>query len=305
MAVRKVEQEIEGLNRLRDAAEDEAIAGLRKALRDRVNLMTAKAAKIAAERRLSALAPDLAQAFERLMEKPVERDPQCWGKTAVVNALVAMEHRESAVYVRGLRHIQLEASWGEPQDSAGVLRGECAAALPGCVDLSRGDVLRLLVEALCDKEFTVRVEAVRALAQMQGDEAALVLRLKARMGDEEGAVVGQAFDALLALEGGAAIDFVADFLRSGKQREEAALALGASRMEQAARVLREAWEHARERDFRGVLLRAISASRQDEAIAFLIGLVERGGEDGDAAFEALKLHRDSAEIWRRVEAARG
>src|SRR5689334_23087882 len=78
VATRKVEQEIEALTRLRDVPAEEAQPALRKALGDRVNLIVAKAAKISAERQFQDLVPDLLQAFDRLMEKPVERDPQCW-----------------------------------------------------------------------------------------------------------------------------------------------------------------------------------------------------------------------------------
>jgi len=304
MAVRNVEQEIERLNAAREATVEEAEAALRKALRDRVNLLVAKAAKIAAERRAVELIPDLAAAFDRLMEKPVERDAQCWGKTGVVKALAELGHRESAVFVRGVRHIQLEASWGRSEDTAGTVRAQCAAALPACTDLRRGEILRLLVDGLADCDMTVRIEAARALAQMDGDEAALVLRIKARMGDEESQVCGQVFDALLAIERGDAIDFISEFFIRSDQREEAALALGASRIPAAVTVLREALDGVREQDFRGVLLRAISASRQDAAIEFLIELVRRDGSDAVLAYEALKLHPESPEIWRRVEEAR-
>jgi len=304
MAVRKIEQEIERLSLLRDAPADEAAAGLRKALRDRVNLVVAKAAKTAGERRLAGLIPDLIAAFNRLMEKAAERDPQCWGKTAIVKALMEMEFSEAAVFARGLRHVQLEASFGPPEDTAGPMRAQCALALPACTDLTRAEVFRLLIDANVDKDFTVRMEVARAWAQMEGDEAALLLRLKARLGDKESQVSGQVFDALLALEGPQALPFVAEFLTLEGQREEAALALGASRLVGAVELLRRCLERTRELDFRSVLLRAISASRQSEAIELLLQMVREGGADAAPAFEALKLHRESPEIWKRVEEAR-
>ena len=69
---------------------------------------------------------------------------------------------------------------------------------------------------------------MRAIAQMQGDEAILLLRLKARQGDTETEVVGQVFDYLLQLENDQALPFLADFLQPklGPVAEEAALALG-------------------------------------------------------------------------------
>jgi hypothetical protein len=191
MAVRKVDLEVEQIGRLRDAPVEEALAGLRKALRDRVNLLPAKAAKIAAERRLAELIPDLLKAYERLFENAAERDPQCWGKTAIAKALVALDHRESEPFVRGMRHVQMEPVWGGEEDTATALRGACVLALPACSDMRREDVLRCLVDALTDGKDPVRADAARALAQMGGDEGALLLRLKARVGDKESQVTGR------------------------------------------------------------------------------------------------------------------
>src|SRR5271157_5917367 len=83
MAHRQIEAEIDRLNSLREADPAVAIPALRKALSDRVNLIVAKAAKMAAELRLGDLLPDLLTAYDRLFEKPIERDPQCWGKNAI------------------------------------------------------------------------------------------------------------------------------------------------------------------------------------------------------------------------------
>jgi len=306
MPHRDVEAEIEGLNRLRDVSPSDAAAALRKALADRVNLIAAKAAKLAAELQLRDLIPDLLRAFERLFEKPVERDPQCWGKNAISKALVALDHREAAPYLRGLRHIQLEPSWGKLEDTAATLRGTCALVLPACFDIERGQVLRFLVDALIDKAVTVRSDAARALAQMEGDEAILLLRLKARLGDEEAEVIGQVFDYMFQLERERALDFVAEFLDdpSTSIREEAALALGSSRLPGAVDALSEAWLRQHDLDFRLVLLRALSATRQPRALEFLLHLVRSGREaEAITAVTALALHRDSHDIRRQVEEA--
>ena len=65
---RKVEQEIEQLSALAGAPALEALPALRKALADRVNLVAAKAAKIAAARQVRELIPDLLRAFDRMLE---------------------------------------------------------------------------------------------------------------------------------------------------------------------------------------------------------------------------------------------
>jgi HEAT repeat protein len=298
MAVRKVERELEQMGALRDAPAGEAAAALRKALKDPVNLMVAKAAAIAAERQFRELIPDLVRAFDRLCSDGARRDPKCWAKSAIARALAEMEQRESPVYLRGMTCIQMEAVWGGSVDTADILRGICVLGLVACTDLRREDVLRALIDAAADSAGTVRVEAVRAIAQM--DEP-LLLRLKARLGDPAPEVMGQAFDSLLAIEGEEAVRFVGGFLRSGEQREEAAMALGSSKLAGAVTVLREVLEESGE--LRAVLLRALSLSRQEEALAFLMELVRSGRPaDAIAAVQALALHPDMRE---QVEAAAG
>lgn len=306
MAVRKVEQEIERLNLLREAPQHEAAAELAKALPDRVNLIVAKAAGIAGERGLAALIPDLLRAFDRLFSNAAQRDPQCWGKNAIARALVSLGYGESAPYVRGVRHIQLEPVWGGQADTAANLRGTCLLALPACADIRREDVLRLLVDALADPSDPVRVEAARALAQMGGEEGALLLRLKARMGDQAPQVTGQVFDALLALEREDAVDFVAGFLRHDDPaaRAEAALSLGTSRLAGAVEALIDCWDKSRDAGLRQAALRGLAVSRSERALGFLLDLVRDARvSDACAAIEALSVDRGSEEIRKRVYAA--
>jgi len=294
--VRNVEAELTKLAELSGAPLSEAVPALRRALADRINVVVAKAARMAAERQMHDLLPDLLRAFDRLFEKPVERDPQCWGKNALAKALVDLDHRESAPFLRGIRHIQMEPVWGGQADTASTLRGACVLALVACTDIDPERTQRCLVDALADRAAPVRVEASRALAQMDGG---LVLRLKAHLGDEEPNVIGQVFDSLLQIERDEGVNFVAQFLKSANDavREEAALALGASRSPAAVALLREVWDQTKEE----VLLRAISASRQEEAIEFLLDLVRDGRmKDASAAMEALALHKDREPEVRRL-----
>jgi len=288
MAVRKLEAELEKLGLLRDAPEQDAAAGLRKALSDRVNVIVAKAAKIAAERQMRELIPDLLRAFDRLFEKPAERDPQCWGKNAIAKGLVDLDYRESPPFLRGMRHVQMEPVWGGQEDTAETLRSTSVLALATCTDLRRETVLRELVDRMADDAVPVRVEAARAVAQMGGDESYLLLRLKARAGDQEPRVLGQVFDSVLQVERAEGLVFVGSFLESKDEsvRGEAALSIGASRMAGGFELLRGAWERRREE----VVLRAMSASRQDEAIAFLREIARDGRPaEAKAAKEALGI----------------
>ena len=301
---RKLEERIEQLRQLRKqpCPPDVLNVTLRKAMADRSNLVVAEAAKIAADLHLVGLIPNLLTTFDRLFEDPLKGDPKCWGKTAIVKALVQLDYGESPPFVRGSRHIQMEPVWGGSEDSAPHLRGNCYLALAQCTDLARFNVFGHLVDAMSDAADPVRVEAVRAIHQLAGDEAVLLLRLKARVGDPRPLIIGHVFDALLDLERERAVPFVAGYMtqHSVELRDEAALALGASRKTSALNVLLETWKEHPDGEFASVLLRAISSSRLDEAIRFLRDLVKNGSpRQAGAAAEALKLHddppRDSAD----------
>jgi HEAT repeat protein len=305
---RKLDERIRQLRQLRSGtppADTEGI--LRKALADRSNLVVAEAAKTAGALGLSQAIPDLLTAFDRLFEEPVKSDPKCWGKTAIVKALAQMDYSDSPPFVRGSKHVQMEPVMGGREDSAAPLRANCFLALVQCSDLTRFEVLRSLVDALSDPEDPVRIEAVRALNQLGGDESVLLLRLKARIGDREPVIIGHVFDALLNLERDRAVSFVAEYLKSANDelRDEAALALGGSRLISALNVLMETWKNVRQEEFSSVLLRAISSSRLDEAIKFLLELIRTGdGRRSAAAIEALKLHEHSEEIQTLLEQAK-
>jgi HEAT repeat protein len=201
----------------------------------------------------------------------------------------------------------MEPVYGGQEDSAIHLRASAVLALVQCADLTRPEILRRLVDALADPADTVRIEAVRALEQMNGEESALVLRLKAHSGDKRAPVVGHVFDSLLALERERTVEFVARFLKAGnlEVRDEAALSLGASRLPSAVKILIEFWEDTRSREFGSVLLRALSSSREETALSFLLKLVKEGSDrESAAAVEALQLHRDSPEVRQRIEEAK-
>jgi hypothetical protein len=303
MASRKIEEKLDRLGLLREAPRSEATAALRTAFADRANVVVAKAAKIAVELELPDLTPDLARAFDRFMEKPVETDPQCWGKNAIAIALRDLGYQSSEPFVRGLRHIQMEPVWGGRHDTAQALRAACCAALPQCVDLTRDDVLRHLVDAFTDVSDKVRVDAARSIEHMGGADCALLLRFKARIGDVETHVTGQVFESLLRLERDAALPFVAEFLDSSEDVcGEAALALGSSRLPEGLNILKESWKRGRDWSRKQVFLRGISVSRLPEGIDFLLDLLKSGREaEAAQALDALSLHRDSPAIWSLVE----
>jgi HEAT repeat protein len=304
----KFEERIEQLRQLRNVEPGPATdSKLRKALNDRSNLIVAEAAKIVGHHQRTSLIADLLSAYDRLFENPVKADPKCWGKTAIIKTLTTLDYSESPPFLRGCRHVQMEPVWDDFEDSAIYLRANSVLALVACSDLTRPEILRHLVDAFADEVHSVRKEAVRALEQMNGEESCLALRVKAYAGDVSPEVLGQVFDSILQLEGERGVTFVVGFLKSpsDETRDEAALALGGSRLPSAVKALIEVWDESRRGPFALVVLRALSSSRDETALDFLLTLVKQGAPgDCAAALDALQFHTDSPEIRARVEQAR-
>jgi len=104
-----------------------------------------------------------------------------------------------------MRHHQMEPSFGPDIDTAGTLRATCAHALVDCPGLSDADLLTALLEPLTDHDKAVRIDAARAIANVGGITAALVLRLRVLLGPvsklkDEPEALGAASAALLSLD---------------------------------------------------------------------------------------------------------
>jgi hypothetical protein len=296
----KVEKQIAVIQALRgNSLNPESAALLKKSLADRVNLVVAKAAQISAELNAANLLPDLKAAFLRMFEA---KDQQCWAKNALAKALKDLGVQESAIFLRGIQHVQMEPVWGGSEDTAATLRSTCAIGLTQCNDMPRDEILQCLVDSLTDAIGTVRMDAARSLEQMGGREVVLLLRLKARVGDVDPRVTGEVLEALLQMEGTAAISFTAKFLadRDDDVADEAAMALGASKLSEAFPLLKQAWDGRPSPAF----LRAMSISRVAVALEFLLDLVRQGRpHDAQEALRALELQKSNEEIVSRVAQA--
>ena len=212
MGKQAFDKKIEELEALRSCPSSASTTDqLRKALRDRNNFLVSKAAAPAGELGLRDLIPDLESAFDWFLVNAAKSDPQCWAKNAIARALKALEHDDPSVFIRGCKHVQLEAIWGGRADSAATLRATCALALAAC-SLDRAKILQHLVDLLVDPETPVRVDAARAIAQLPGWDSALLLRLKALAGDKEPEVSGQCFTCLLDISPNDSLPLVARFL---------------------------------------------------------------------------------------------
>ncbi len=284
----------------------EAVEHLRKALAHRNNFIVAKAAKMVAEAEIFALLPQVLAAFDRFFIDAVKSDPQCWAKNALSKALVKLEHRDKDAYLRGMRHHQMEPVWGGQSDTAGALRGTCTHALVDCPGISDHELLTALLEPLTDSDKTVRVEAARALAQVGGTSALLLLRFRALLAKDEPEpeVLGAVYSSLLSLEGAAAIPLVAKALEDGgDQAAEAAFALADTRSAESLAVLLARLREGADAWFTSVLLSAIALTRLPDALEFLIAMVARDAREAPAVIEAIGRTVPTSEVRERLEQA--
>jgi HEAT repeat protein len=108
----------------------------------------------------------------------------------------------------------------------------------------------------------------------------------------------------LRIERERAVDFVGWFTESESEesREQAALALGASRLPEAIDFLKRRWNDS-SLVSRSAILNGLSVSRLDSAIDFLLGILKTGRvREALEALTALEIHRDSTEILQLIEA---
>jgi HEAT repeat protein len=257
------EEKLAAIESLRSAPEN-ALEPLRKALQDKNNFICSKAARLAGDLLLRDTIPDLLVAFDRFLKDPAKTDPQCWAKIAIVKALKDLGHDDPSVFLRGIAHRQTFV------DAESTLRGACALALVQC-SLPRDTILLHLADILADPEMRTRIDGVRAIGQLPGQDAILMLRVKAQAGDKEPAVIGQCFLSLLGIDPRASVPFVARFLTSTNEdlRFEAAAALGECPDPLAVETLIARWRVERDPEMKRAIALSLGVSRVPEAKAFL------------------------------------
>ncbi len=278
----------------------ELTAELKTAIDDRSNLIVAAAAALAGDSGLVELAPPLASAFDRFLLDPLKTDKLCRAKLAVIQALDKFEHGDPDVFLKAARHVQLEPVWGGSEDTAAPLR---AAALLALARIDVDGLQTLLVDALVDPQKDVRIAAAQALGYHGSGSAALILRLKARLGDREPEVLSECLCGLLACAPRENLPLVSEFLdRDDIPVQEAAiLALGRSRLPAAFDVLGAFWNRQPPVVLRETVLLAMVMLRLPVATEFLIELVATGPEPAAlAALSALKIRSHDTKLRQRI-----
>jgi HEAT repeat protein len=299
-----VEQALDRLTVLKSEAGGPHVAAELKAfLKNRSNLVVAKAAKIAGQARATELVPELIAAFHRLMENPSKRDKGCAATTEIVSALYELDHAEPEVYLIGIHHVQMEGSFGPPVDAAAKLRAISALALartphPAALD----EIVPLLV----DKWPEARIGAVRAMAVNGGSAGALLIKLKILTGESEPDVLAECFSGLMAAAPERSLPLIAGFRDSEDVAvaEAALLALGSSRLPAALDLLKARCERTAGDPLRKIVLLAIAMIRSDAAIEFLLALLEDCTSTmAKDVVAALAFFRNNEKVRGRVENA--
>ena len=299
-----VEERLARLQRLEaDPASTEGRSDLRKALQAASRTVVASAARLVATHQLDDLAPDLEAAFDRFMTNPARTDKGCIGKLAIVDALDRLEADGEGVFLKGVRHVQMEPVYGGKADTASNLRGNCALAL---AQLGHPKVLYELANLLADPESQARRAAVKALTYLARQESELLLRLKALSGDAEPDVVAECLSGLIEIDADHSLPFLARFLDVDDPvtMEGAALAIAGSHKMEAFALLRDCWMATVDQETRRLLVLPIALTRQDEALGFLIDVIEDAGRDmAVAAIEAIGLLAGDPDARGRIQEA--
>lgn len=273
-----------------------------KALAAKSNLVVAKAARIVGESQWAELSGELVKAFHRILPRGAEIDKGCAALIAIARALYAVDFDGAELYLAGMRHVQREPVWNGSVDAAADLRAVCAMGLGSTKYRYK---LHELVDLLADPEWRARAGAVRAIAAIGSETAELLLRLKARMGDEPD-VMADCFAGLLEIEEEDALPFVTSFAESPEEevREAAILALGASRRADAVEWLKGRFESIASAETKSAILLALATSRTEPAIEFLLGVIRNGSEkESVTAVSAMEVNRGDAKIREEVEKA--
>jgi HEAT repeat protein len=297
-----LEQQLAELNALRDGPDTpDARAALAKALDATRAPLAAAAANIIGEAELAGFAPALVTAFARFIELPAKSDAGCVAKTSCARALYRLGERATEVFLRGIGHVQMEPVWGGQQDTAIELRGTCAL---GLVRAGYPDALVELAELLADEEPMARVAAAQAIAYSErADIGVPLLRMKARLGDDDPRVTAACFSALFSLSPELSLHYVAGFLDADKVevQEAALIALGESRLPAALPVLQSFIARLTATGVRAVAFTAVGLLRSEAGWDYLLTTIRDGGRAAaQEALDTLATYRGDEKLRDRA-----
>lgn len=244
------------------------------------------------------------EAFVRLKEDAIKRDPQCYGKQAIAQSLYDADISAEDVFLAGVQHVQLEPVMGGRQDTAAALRGVCLMAL---VHAQHPRALVHAATMLADHERAARLAALRALAASgRPDVAEPLTRLRLASGDDDPEVITECMSTLLALNPSDNLAVVGTHLagKDSTMAEAAALAVGATRVAGGFGLLRDQLELGVLADRRRTLMLAMAMLRSDTAWQHLVEIImDAPSAEALDAIDALGTFKEHGDLRQRVEAA--
>jgi HEAT repeat protein len=298
-----IEDRLAELSRLAKSLESaETRKQLRKHLASKSSPIVARAAQIIARIEDHDFGPELIQAFHRFLIDPTKTDKGCLAKCAVVKALLAADCDDEELFRKGVRHIQLEPTWGGRADTAAQLRALCGL---GLVQVGSRAAMDELAALLADEESDARIGAAAALGHC-GPTATPLLRFKLLSGDNEAAVLAECLTSLMKVAPSDSFQFVSSFvdLEYPFLYEHAGLTLAESKLPGVFELLKNKWTATFDREFKKSLLLPMAITRSEEAREFLISVIE-SGELGmaTAAIAAMRIFAGDDSLRSRLERA--
>lgn len=269
------------------------------------NHVVGAAAEVLKDWNASDAVPEMELAFHRFMKTPTDSDPGCAAKRPLLEALTRSGCTNAELFLAASRHIQMEAVWGKPVDTAPGVRG---LAGRGLVTMHHPGAILVLADLLLDPEIETRRITVDTLVELGSNEAELLLRVGAQLdpvpGAEENApeesIVAECLSGLMRLQPDRSIEFVARFLQRGDDEQlSVALAIGESRHPDAFTLLRNCWD--RTNNQRERLLLPIALIRSNDAFSFL-GEVLQEEDEWKEAVDALALFASDSERAAQIHA---
>lgn len=296
-----LEQSLEALSRLRSASPSDVAAGLRTALASTSNHLVARAAILTRELQAESLADELASAFDRFMREPARTDKGCSAKQEIAETLYQLGAAADTVFIRGIRHVQMEPVFGGKADTAINLRGSCAL---GLVRMGHPDAMIELADLLADKEPGARVMAARAIGYGQSPDGLPLLRYKALTGDLSADVIGECCASLLKIAPRTSLEFIEKLLNKqdpdSEMAEQIVISIGASRVPSALPLLTRWCDRLLGNDVR-VGFVAIATLRCDASVDYLLSqLADASTERALCAIEAIAIYRHDSSIRARA-----
>lgn len=302
MARQSFEEKLARLKRLADEpCSEETVCEIRRALSGANSILAAAASRASVKLNLRDMIPELVSVYGRYLKNPVKTDPGCHAKIAAVEALTELDYPEADIFLQGIRYIQMEPSYGPPVDTADHLRAACAF---GLYHLGHPELPFEMVSLLTDKEPVAKRAAIKVLTELGQEWCELLLCMKVLQGDAVPEILGDCFNGLMSMTPDRSLQFIARFLESDDSgvAEEAALAIGNSRLPKAYTLLCDCRNGSADSAFKRMLLLPVALTRCEDAFNLLLNVI--GNEPPDyavAAIQALAVYGDAPERRKRIQ----